>query len=90
MKPKLKRRFSDRMRSVFYVPIEIASKYLVCSWLHREHHCHPTVWGPEQAKEMGIPYRPNAWHCRECHPCGEGFDRLIKGKIFKEEEFKQP
>jgi hypothetical protein len=52
-------------------------KWLWCFWAHRHHKCFPTVWGPEQAKEMGIPYRPNAWHCTKCHPCNEGLDRLM-------------
>lgn len=49
-------------------------KWLWCSWAHREHRCYPTVWGPEEAAENGIPYRPNCWHCSKCHPCGEWLD----------------
>jgi len=44
-------------------------KWCFCSWAHREHRCYPTVWRPEYAKEMGIPYRPNHWHCQKCVPC---------------------
>lgn len=55
-------------------------KWGFCFVFHRQHHCHPTVWGPEQAKAMGIPYRPNAWHCTECHPCGEGFEMKLKNQ----------
>ena len=33
-------------------------KWLVCSWKHKSHHCHPQD--------------PNGyWHCEECHPCDE-------------------
>jgi hypothetical protein len=49
-------------------------KWLWCSWAHRSDLCFPTVWGPEEAKKMGIPFRPNAWHCARCHPCGEWLD----------------
>jgi hypothetical protein len=52
-------------------------KWIYCSWAHHKHRCYPTVWGPEQAKEMGIPYRPNAWHCVKCHRCNEGLDILF-------------
>jgi hypothetical protein len=46
-------------------------KWLFCSWIHYKYRCYPTVWGPEQAKEWGIPYKPNYWHCHKCHPCNE-------------------
>ncbi len=52
-------------------------KWIWCSWMHRKFRRYPTVWGPKQAKEMGIPYRPNAWHCYKCHPCSEGFGKLL-------------
>jgi hypothetical protein len=48
-------------------------KWSWCSWVHKKDRCYPTVWGLEIAKEMGIPYRPNFWHCTKCHPCGEVF-----------------
>mgnify|MGYP001605688769 CR=1 FL=1 len=48
-------------------------KWAWCRWVHGKHLCNPTVWGPEEAKEMGIPYRPNAWHCSKCHPCSGQF-----------------
>jgi hypothetical protein len=54
-------------------------KWSWCSWQHRKSRCYPTVWGPKQAKEMGIPYRPNKWHCRRCHPCSEEFEKLLNG-----------
>lgn len=57
---------------VVQVAMKFLWKWLWCSWLHRKHRCYPTVWGAEQAKEMGIPYRPNEWHCHWCHTCGEG------------------
>jgi len=53
-------------------------KWFFCSWIHRRYHCYPVVWGPEEAKKMGIPYKPNYWHCDKCHPCGEEFAFLIK------------
>ena len=53
-------------------------KWLWCSLFHRKHRCYPIVWGPEAAKEIGIPCRPRYWHCCKCHPCGEWFDRLGK------------
>lgn len=56
----------------------LLKKHLFCKYAHRRHLCFPTVWGPEQAKEMGIPYQPNAWHCSKCHPCSEGIDKLLK------------
>lgn len=52
-------------------------KWTFCIWAHRSHRCKPTVWGPETAKEWGIPYRPNAWHCAKCHPCSEGLEKLF-------------
>jgi hypothetical protein len=52
-------------------------KWSWCSWKHKT-RCYPTVWEPESAKKMGIPYRPNAWHCHKCHPCGEELDKLLK------------
>ena len=51
-------------------------KWLWCSWAHYPARCYPTVWGPSQAREMGIPYRPNAWHFKRCHPCSEGLPKL--------------
>lgn len=51
-------------------------KWLWCSWAHRRHRCYATVWGPEGAAKMGIPYRPNEWHCCKCHPCGEWLDLI--------------
>lgn len=53
-------------------------KWLWCSWRHRKHRCYPTVWGPEQAKEMGIPYRPNYWHCWKCHHCNEDILKWVE------------
>lgn len=47
-------------------------KWCFCFLFHRKHRCWPTVWGPEQAKEMGIEFNPNYWHCEKCHPCSEG------------------
>ena len=60
--------------------IDFLWKWLFCAVFHRKYRCFPTVWGPEQAKEMGIPYYPNLWHCDKCHPCGECFD--ISAKAF--------
>ena len=53
-------------------------KWCWCSWAHRRHRCYPTVWGPEQAADLGIPYRPNRWHCMKCHTCGEALDKLLE------------
>lgn len=53
--------------------LSFAKKWLWCFWAHRDHRCYPTVWGEADAEAMGIPYRPDAWHCRKCHPCNEGF-----------------
>ena len=52
-------------------------KWCWCRWRHADDRCFPTVWGPTQAREIGIPYRPKAWHCRRCHPCGETFSALL-------------
>lgn len=52
-------------------------KWLVCSWAHRRHRCYPTVWGPKEAADMDIPYRPKRWHCTRCHPCWESLEEAI-------------
>ena len=64
-------------------------KHLYCRFFHSQHRCYPTVWGPEQAKEWGIPYRPNFWHCMECHPCNEGFEELFGPEPTMEELLSQ-
>ena len=61
--------------------IDFLWKWLFCAVFHRKYRCFPTVWGPEQAKEMGIPYYPNLWHCDKCHPCGECFDISAKAYL---------
>ena len=44
-------------------------KWLWCSWVHNKHRCYPDVSG------LGLR---GAWHCTECHPCGEVFDLLVE------------
>jgi len=63
-------------------------KWLWCSWHHRKHRCYPTVWGPAEAREMGIRYRPNTWHCAKCHPCGEWLDKIEAALADKEAKLK--
>lgn len=53
-------------------------KWLYCSWVHRKHHCFPVVWDREISYDLGIKHDPNYWHCRKCHPCNEGLDKLKK------------
>jgi len=43
-------------------------KWFWCSWKHER--CYPEVWG--RGSE-------GPWHCLICHPCGEGFDLILKG-----------
>ncbi len=43
-------------------------KYLWCWWIHHKHKCYPRDH--------------KHWHCNKCHPCGEGFDILLKEKKF--------
>lgn len=56
-------------------------KWLWCSWIHYKKRCYPTVWGPEQAKKIGIPYQPNYWHCIKCHPCNECWTNFEKAYL---------
>ena len=68
---------SDILSLPVFLVFPLAKKWLWCSWRHRAHHCHPTVWGPELARQLGVDYYPDYWHCAKCHPCGEDLDRLI-------------
>ena len=44
-------------------------KYCYCKFFHKNYLCYPEVW------DRGLK---GPWHCSECHPCGEGLEKLFK------------